>query len=75
MRTIENDIPEIFLELAREAFALGLTEVHLGFWYIGGDVNGVAYDEDRDKWLHFPEALKSPKKTVDPLKFQRGETP
>lgn len=37
MRTIENDIPEIFLELAREAFALGLAEVHLGFWYMDGD--------------------------------------
>lgn len=37
MRTVENDIPEIFLELAREAFALGLAEVRIGFWYMGSD--------------------------------------
>lgn len=36
----------------------------------------VAYDDEAGgKWLHFPEALKSPSKTLDPSKFQRGETP
>lgn len=37
MRTIENDIPEVFLELAREALGLGLTEVHLGFMYLDAE--------------------------------------
>ncbi len=34
MRTVENDIPEIFLELAREAIGLGISEVNLGFMYM-----------------------------------------
>lgn len=37
MRTIENDIPEIFLELAWEGLALGIAEVSVGFWYMGSD--------------------------------------
>lgn len=37
MRTIENDIPEVFLELAREGISLGLSEVNLGFMYLDSD--------------------------------------
>lgn len=37
MRTIENDIPEAFLELAKEGISLGLSEVELGFYYVGAD--------------------------------------
>lgn len=37
MRTIENDIPEVFLELAREGISLGLAEVHVGFMYLDAD--------------------------------------
>jgi len=37
MRTIENDIPEELVELAKEAMALGLYSVNLGFRYMGSD--------------------------------------
>ena len=37
MRTVENDIPEVFLELAREAIGLGISEVNPGFMYLDAD--------------------------------------
>lgn len=37
MANIQNDIPEIVLELAREAIALGLHEVHVSFGHLGAD--------------------------------------
>lgn len=37
MRTIENDVPQILLELAREAFTLGLGKVSLGFMYMDAE--------------------------------------
>lgn len=37
MRTIENDIPEELVELARDAMGLGLYSVNLGFQYLDSD--------------------------------------
>ena len=37
MRTIENDIPEELIELARDAMELDLYSVNLGFQYLGSD--------------------------------------
>lgn len=37
MRTIENDIPEELVELARDAMELGLYSVNLGFQYLDSD--------------------------------------
>ncbi|MFE6966934.1 hypothetical protein ACFVAJ_17620 [Agromyces sp. NPDC057679] len=36
-RTITNDVPEVLLEVAREAIGLGFSEVNLGFMYLGSD--------------------------------------
>lgn len=37
MRTLENDVPEVLLELAREAFTIGMFKVRIGFMYMGSE--------------------------------------
>lgn len=37
MRTVTNDVPQVLLDVARDAMGLGMTEVHLGFRYMGAD--------------------------------------
>ena len=37
MRTVTNDVPQVLLDVARDAMRLGMTEVVLGFMYLGAD--------------------------------------
>jgi hypothetical protein len=37
MRTVTNDVPQVLLDVARDAMKLGMTEVTLGFMYLGAD--------------------------------------
>ncbi len=47
MANIQNDIPEIILELAREAIALGFHEVHVTFGHMGAEYSSPI------EWLLF----------------------
>jgi hypothetical protein len=70
MRTLENDVPEVLLELAREAFALGLFKVRLGFMYMGADfVSPIEWA----LWLAKRDGGDSDERSyLSPITVQRG---
>jgi hypothetical protein len=37
MRTVTNDVPQVLLDVARDAMRLGISEITLGFMYAGAD--------------------------------------
>jgi len=58
---ISNDIPEIFLEIAKEAIGLGFSEVSLGFMYMDSDfVSPIEWA----LWLHKRESKSSAREHV-----------
>ena len=72
MRTIENDVPQILLDLAKEAFSLGLGKVSLRFMYMGADFVSPL------EWALWLEKREGPrdsehKSYISAVTMQRGD--
>lgn len=72
MRTIENDVPQILLDLAKEAFELGLGQVNLGFMYMDAEfVSPIEWS----LWLEKREGPRDSehKNFISAVTMQRGD--